>query len=156
MGTVVSVNPPVLMVALLNVMAELPSTVPAPSKFTRPEPRVNVELLVSVPPAEMFKVPAADQDKIPLLISSGVVQLTAAVNVAVPPLLMVRDVVAVILADPLKVSVAPLLTITVAGEVIVELTAMLSLIVVAALNGGTTPPNQEAGTVQSLAPVVVM
>ena len=149
---------PVLMVALLNVMALLPFTVPAPTKFTVPVVAVTVPLLVKVPAAEIFKVPATLQLKVPvaLFVNRGVVIAPAAPKVTTP--LLVTEVEAVIEPAALfTLNVMPLLTVIVAGGVpiAVEIFKLCAIVVFAPV-GGTEPPNHDAAVAQSVAPVWVM
>ena len=112
-------------------------------------------LLVSVPDAAIFSVPAAVKFRILLLVKIGVVKLPVPPKLNVPSL--VTDVFTVIRPELVTVNVLPLLIVIVDGLVnIVALRLRLWLIVVTAPVGGTTPPSQLAAVPHVEAPVVVM
>ena len=90
-GTVESVNAPVLIVTLFNVEATEPLIVPAPAKYNVPLPRVKVPLLVKVPDAAIVMVPPDVMSTVPLMASVDIVIVPPEPIVNVFPLLTVTD-----------------------------------------------------------------
>ena len=156
----VKVVVPVVIVKLLKVIAFVPFIVAAFTMVTVPVPLEKVPLLVSVPPALIFRLAAALQLNVPPFTKlPAIIEPAAPVKLNTPvPTVVIALVTVPIATVALAVAVIPVFTVTEAIGVLVNAAAMLILcaIVTTLFAVGTTPPNQEAPIFQLVAPEVVM